>query len=83
MKDATKELRGPKEPLETEPIVSSARTEDAPEDFYRWFSTALEEARVADHTWHCNRPTFASRLVMAGVDLCVVAELPGHGTLQM
>jgi integrase len=48
-----------------------------------WFSTALDDAKVLDYTWHCNRHTFASRLVMAGVDLRTVAELLGHRTLQM
>jgi len=38
---------------------------------------------LKDYTWHCNRYTFASRLVMAGVDLRTVAELLGHRTLQM
>ncbi|MGA7343431.1 MAG: tyrosine-type recombinase/integrase [Terracidiphilus sp.] len=32
---------------------------------------------------HCIRPAFAGRLVMAGVDLRTVAELLGHGPLQM
>lgn len=35
------------------------------------------------YTWHCNRHTFASRQVMARVDLRTVAELLGHRTLQM
>ena len=48
-----------------------------------WFVTALEEAEIAHYTWHCNRHTFASRLVMAGVDLQTAAELLGHRTLQM
>jgi Phage integrase family len=44
---------------------------------------ALEEAKIEQYSWHCNRHTFASRLVMAGVDLRTVAELLGHRTLQM
>jgi integrase len=32
---------------------------------------------------HCLRHTFASRLVMAGVDIRTVAELMGHKSLQM
>src|SRR5258708_5027383 len=48
-----------------------------------WFPTALEGAGIEGYTWHCNRHTFASRLVMAGVDLRTVAELLGHRTLQM
>jgi site-specific recombinase XerD len=48
-----------------------------------WFSTALEETKIQEYTWHCNGHTFASRLVMAGVDLRTVAELLGHRTLRM
>jgi site-specific recombinase XerD len=47
------------------------------------FSATLEDAKIQEYTWHCNRHTFASRLVMAGVDLRIVAELLGYRTLQM
>jgi len=38
---------------------------------------------LEDYTWHGNRYTFASRLVMAGVDLRTVQELGGWRTFQM
>ncbi|HEY4962283.1 MAG TPA: tyrosine-type recombinase/integrase, partial [Terriglobales bacterium] len=34
-----------------------------------WFEPALQDSGVPDYSWHCNRHTFASRLVMAGGDL--------------
>lgn len=40
-------------------------------------------ARLDGYTWHGNRHTFASRLVMAGVDLRTVQELGGWKTLKM
>ena len=45
-----------------------------------WFEPALQDSGVPDYSWHCNRHTFASRLVMAGVDLRTVGELLGHRT---
>src|SRR5262245_1997255 len=36
-----------------------------------------DTSRLAHYTWHGNRHTFASRLVMAGVDLRSVQELGG------
>jgi integrase len=48
-----------------------------------WFEPVVQEARLEDFTWHCLRHTFASRLVMAGVDLRTVAQLMGHKTIQM
>jgi site-specific recombinase XerD len=50
--------------------------------------TALKEAgkdatRLEGYTWHCNRHTFASRLVMAGVDLRTVQALGGWRSLAM
>ncbi len=49
----------------------------------RWFEPVLKEAGVANFSWHCLRHTFASRLVMAGVDLRTVQELLGHKTIAM
>ncbi len=48
-----------------------------------WFEPAVKLAGLNDYTWHCNRHTFASRLVMAGVDIRTVAQLMGHSTIQM
>jgi len=39
--------------------------------------------RLDGYTWHCNRHTFASHLVMAGVDLTSVQTLGGWRTLAM
>jgi site-specific recombinase XerD len=49
----------------------------------KWFATALEQAKIKGVTWHTLRHTFASRLVMARVDLKTVQELMGHKTIAM
>jgi integrase len=49
----------------------------------KWFIPALEEAGIEEFTWHDLRHTFASRLVMAGVDLRTVQQLMGHKTIAM
>lgn len=66
-----------------ERFFPSVLTGEALQGARGWFSTALEEARIAGYSWHCNRHTIASRLIMAGVELGTVAELLGHRTLQM
>lgn len=48
-----------------------------------WFDAAAKAAKIEGYTWHCNRHTFASRLVMAGVDIRTVGELLGHSVIQM
>jgi len=42
-----------------------------------------DASRLDGYTWHSNRHTFASRLVMAGVDPLTVQELGGWKTLGM
>ncbi len=49
----------------------------------RWFEPAVRDAGLSGFSWHCLRHTFASRLVMAGVDIRTVQDLLGHKTLAM
>ncbi|MHB8482076.1 MAG: tyrosine-type recombinase/integrase [Nitrospiria bacterium] len=62
------------------------------QNFYnRVFIPALEDAGnekqpknpIEGVTWHTLRHTFASRLVMAGVDIRTVQELMGHADISM
>jgi len=48
-----------------------------------WFEPAVRTAKIRAFSWHCLRHTFASRLVMAGVDLRTVQELLGHKSIGM
>ena len=54
---------------------------------YRSFRTAFEravrKALILDFTFHDLRHTFASRLVMSGVDLPTVKDLMGHKNINM
>src|SRR6058998_3736938 len=46
-------------------------------------ASGKDATRLEGYVWHSNRHTFASRLVMAGVDLRTVQELGGWRSLAM
>ena len=47
------------------------------------YEPALKRVKIEGVTWHTLRHTFASRAVMAGVDIETVQELMGHSTITM
>lgn len=47
------------------------------------FASALKKAHINDFHFHDLRHTFASQLVMAGVDITTIKELLGHKSLTM
>jgi integrase len=52
-------------------------------DIKKGFLRALRRSKIQDFKFHDLRHTFASHLVMAGVDLTTVKELLGHKSLVM
>jgi site-specific recombinase XerD len=66
----------------TGPVIRNAEGGPLTSPRY-WFDPSIRDAKIRRFSWHCLRHTFASRLVMAGVDLRTVQELMGHKSIQM
>jgi integrase len=49
----------------------------------KWFEQALRQSGISNFRWHDLRHTFASRLVMRGVDIVTVSHLMGHKSIQI
>ncbi len=87
MNDTVREiLRARKSRLKSAHVFPSDTGEtpiDACNYMRRVFVPAIEAAGIENFHWHDLRHTFASRLIMAGVDLRTVQELMGHKTITM
>jgi orotidine-5'-phosphate decarboxylase len=53
------------------------------DNVHRSFVSACKRANIRDFRFHDLRHTFASQLIMAGIDITTVKELLGHKTLTM
>lgn len=64
-------------------VFPNAKTGEAFGHVKKAWASVLNQAKVKNFRWHDIRHHFASRLVMAGVDLNTVRELLGHADIKM
>ncbi len=87
MNDTVRELLRTRTSRLKSEYVFPCGTGDTPIDacnyMRRVFVPGLNTAAIENFHWHDLRHTFASRLVMKGVDLRTVQELMGHKTITM
>ena len=70
-------------PIERSALIFGNSAGKLNENFRREWQAAIELSGLEDFRFHDLRHTFASRLVMAGVDLAVLRELLGHRDFEM
>jgi integrase len=64
-------------------VFASPRTGGRLDNVKRGFEAVLARAKIENFRFHDLRHTFASRLVMAGVDINTVRELMTHSDIKM
>jgi integrase len=74
-----KEISGEKERV----IPAANAKKSAQRDWRTFFQSACKRAGVRGFVWHDLRHTFASRLVMNGVDIPTVMDFMGHKDIKM
>jgi integrase len=65
------------------PVFYDPATGNPYQDVKKSFKTALRKAKIQDFHFHDLRYSFASLLIMAGVDITTVSRLLGHKSLSM
>lgn len=83
MNDIVSKALGEIERTPGNPCVFSSHTGKAYTEVRKSFSTALKNSGIKDFRFHDLRHTYASQLVMMGVDIKTVQELMGHKSIEM
>lgn len=79
--EVVKALKGIKRDV-SNPFVFMRGEKEHYRDFGQRFASSLQRAGITDCTFHTLRHTYASHLVMAGVDLATVRELMRHRSYE-
>ncbi len=69
--------------LDTPYVFHDPNTGKPYQEVKKSFATALRRSKIVDFRFHDLRHTFASHLIMAGVDITTVSRLLGHKSLKM
>lgn len=81
--EALEALKTWRKQTEGEGLIFLGRTGGRLDNVKKGWGALLSDAQISGFRWHDMRHHFASRLVMAAVDLNTVRELLGHSDLKM